>query len=291
MTNRKLKEMGFIPVVAYLLIVILFLAISFYLFERVDYAQYIYSVFPLFFLSRLSDRQRNDFLKITFRERQYKTIRLIENVLVTVPFALFLCWERCFLSIIPLIVISILFGLVNVKKAVSIVLPTPFSKHPFEFSIGFRNTFYLFPVPYYLTAMAIVHNNFNLGIVALVFLFFLICTFYFRSDNSYYVWIFNLSPTCFLRYKIKKAILYTFSLCLPILLSLSLFYWQNSWILLLGFLWGCIFLTMVIYAKYAAYPDDIGVSETLILVFSAVFPLMIFHFRNKAIEQLKTVLK
>ena len=295
MTNRKLKDMGFTPIVACLLIAGLFLAVSVTLFHRIGYAQYIYLVLPIPFLSRLSDRQRNDFLKTTFLERQYKTIRLTENLLITLPFALFLCWKQCFLASIPLVMISVLFSLVSGKKTFSFVLPTPFSKHPFEFSVGFRNTFYLFPVAYYLTAMAILHDNFNLGVVALGFIFIIIYTFYLRADNIYYVWIFNLSPTRFLLYKIKKAILYTFLLCVPILLSLSIFYFENSWILLLGFLLGCIFLTMVIYTKYATFPDDIGIGETILLLVSIVFPpilfVMIFYFRNKAIEKLNTVLE
>ena len=294
-TNRKLKSLGFTPIVAYLLIAGLFLMASALLFYRIEYAQYIYLIFPIPFLSRLSDRQRNDFLEVSFRERQYKMIRLVENLLITLPFALFLCWRQCFWAVIPLIAISVLFSMIRVKKIVSFVLPTPFSKHPFEFSVGFRNTFYLFPFAYYLTAMAILHDNFNLGVVALGFMLIIICTFYFRADNIYYVWIFNLSPSRFLFYKVKKAILYTFLLCVPILLIMSIFYIENSWILLLGFLLGCVFLTMVIFMKYVAFPDDIGIAETLLLAISAVFPpllfVMIFYFRNKAIENLNTVLE
>jgi hypothetical protein len=175
-----------------------------------------------------------------------------------------------------------------------LALPTPFSKHPFEFSVGFRNTFYLFPLAYYIAVMAIIHDNFNLGVAALGFVFIIVSGFYFRADNIYYVWNFNLSSSRFLRYKIKKALLYTFLLCVPILLSLSIFYLANAWILWLVFLLGSVFLTTVIFAKYATFPDDIGIGETLILVISVIFfPLlfiMIFYFRNKAIEKLNSVL-
>jgi hypothetical protein len=294
MTNRKLRAMGFTPIVAYLLIAGLFLAGSFSLFHKIDSAQYLYLIFPLPFFSHLSNRQRNDFLRVTFLECQYKIIRLMENMLVALPFVLFLCWEQCFLAIIPLLFISILYSLLKIKTFNHLVLPTPFSKHPFEFSVGFRNTFYLFPLAYYLTLMAILHDNFNLGVVALGFLMLIVCSFYFRADNIYYIWIFNLSPARFLRYKIKKAFFYTFLLSVPILLSMSVFYWENCWILWLGFLLGCVFLATVIFTKYATFPDDIGIGETIFLVISAVFfPLlfiMIFHFKNKAIEELNSVL-
>ena len=294
MANRKLKEMGFTPAVAYLLITGLFLAFSVLLFGKISYVQYIYWVVPLPFFSHLSNRQRNDFLKVNFLERQYKIIRLIENLLVAFPFALFLCWKQCFLAIIPLFISSILYSMLKTKRVGRFVLPTPFSKHPFEFSVGFRNTFYLFPLAYYLTAMAILHDNFNLGVIALGFVILIVCSFYFRADNVYYIWIFNLSPARFLRYKIKKALLYTFVLCAPILLSLNILYFENTWILWLVFLLGCMFLMTVIFTKYATFPDDIGIGEVLLLMVSAAFfPLlfvMIFYFKNKAIEKLNSVL-
>ena len=295
MANRKFRDMGFTPAVAYLLMAGLFLALSFSLFHKISFAQYIYFLFPVPFFSRLSHRQRNDFLKVNFLEYQYKTIRLMENLLAATPFVLFLCWKQCFLATIPLILISLLFSLLKINTSHSFVLPTPFSKHPFEFSVGFRNTFYLFPVAYYLAVMAVVHDNFNLGVIALGFVFITVYSFHFQADNSYYVWIFNLSPLHFLRYKIKKAVFYTFLLCVPVLLILSIFYPQNTWILLLGFLLGSLCLMLVIYAKYAAFPKEIGIMETLLIMVSiAFFPLLfviIFYFRNQAVEKLNTVLK
>jgi hypothetical protein len=295
MINRKLNEMGLVPAMAYLLMLSLFLAVSALLFERVNYAQYIYFILPLSFLPRLSDAQRTDFLKTIFFGRQYKTIRLIENLLIALPFALFLSWKHCFFAIIPLMTISVLFSLINIRQTFSFVLPTPFSKHPFEFSVGFRNIFLLFPIAYFLTIMAIMHDNFNLGAVAMGLMFLVVCTFYFRADNEYYVWIFNLSSSHFLHYKIKKAIVCTFSLCTPILLALGVFYFESSWILLLGLLLGILFLTMIIFAKYAAFPNDIGLGEMTAFTISAIFPpmlfVLIFYFRNRAIQKLNTILK
>ena len=294
MMNRKLREMGFIPAAAYLLVTGLFLALSYSLFEKIDYAQYIYLVFPVFFFARLSNRQRNDFLKTTFFERQYKMIRLAENLLIALPFALFLCWKHCFLAIIPLLVLSILYSILKIKSFIHLTLPTPFSKHPFEFCVGFRNTFYIFPIAYYVTVMAILHDNLNLGVVALGLVIIVVCGFYLRADNVFYIWTFSLSPSRFLRYKIKKALLFTFLLCVPILLILSIFHWEYCWVLGIVFLFGSLFLATVIFAKYAAFPNDIGIGETVILMTSALFfPLlfiMVFYFKHKAIEKLNSVL-
>ncbi|MBK7030860.1 MAG: hypothetical protein IPH45_17355 [Bacteroidales bacterium] len=43
-------------------------------------------------------------------------------------------------------------------------IPTPFSKHPFEFAVGFRKTFLAWLFAYFLTIMAISVGNFNLGV-------------------------------------------------------------------------------------------------------------------------------
>jgi hypothetical protein len=142
--------------------------------------------------------------------------------------------------------------------------------------------------------MAILHDNFNLGVVALGIVIFIVCCFYFITDNIYYIWIFSLSPTRFLNYKIKKALLYTSLLSAPILLSLSIFYWQSCWILWLGFLFGCLILVMFIFVKYAAFPNEIGMKE-LVLIGGAIvfFPLILIvpiYFRSKAIEKLKPIL-
>ena len=295
LTNRKLKDFGFNLIAGYLLIIASFLLLSFYLFHKVSYAQYVYLLFPLYFYIRLSNRERNDFLKINFPEWQYQKIRLTENLLITLPFALFLCWKHCFLVAAILLVNSILFSVIRIRKKISIVIPTPFSKNPFEFTVGFRNTFFLYPAAYYIATMAIVHNNFNLGVVALGIVIIIVCCFYFSADNAYYIWIFSLSPTRFLNYKIKKALLYTSFLSAPILLSLSIYYWQNCWILWLGFLLGCFVLVMFIFAKYAAFPNEIGMKE-LVLIGGAIvfFPLILIvpiYFRSKAIEKLKLILQ
>jgi len=293
MNSRKLREMGIHPAWACLLVVGLFLATSILLFERVTFAQYFYLFFPLSFLHNLSNVRRNDFLRTVFFERQYRIIRLIENLLVALPFVLFLFWQQYFFAIVLLIAISTLFSLINIRQAFSFMLPTPFFKHPFEFSVGFRSSFLFFPIIYYVVAMAILHDNFNLGAVALGVVFMVVSGFYFWADNEYYVWIFNCSPSHFLRYKIKKAIGYTFSLCVPILLALSVFYLESSWILWLVFLLGNLFLVMIIYAKYAAFPNDINLVKAffLLVIFPPSLFVLIFYFRYKAIQKLNTILK
>jgi len=294
LTNRKLKDFGFNIIAGYLLIIASFLLLSFYLFHKVSYAQYIYLLFPLYFFIRLSNRERNDFLKINFPEWQYQKIRIIENLLITLPFALFLCLKQGFLVAAILIVMSVLFSVIRIRKKITIVIPTPFSKHPFEFTVGFRNSFFLFPVAYYVATMAIVHNNFNLGVVSLGIVTGVVCCFYFFADNIYYIWIFSFSPSRFLNYKIKKALLYTSLLSAPVLLSLSVFDWQNCWILWLGFILGCLILVMFIFAKYAAFPNEVGIKEFVLIGGAIVcFPLILFipvYFRNKAIEKLKPIL-
>ena len=45
----------------------------------------------------------------------------------------------------------------------NLTIPTPFSKKPFEFSTGFRRSFFMFPIAYILTFIAIRVDNFNLA--------------------------------------------------------------------------------------------------------------------------------
>ncbi len=55
-----------------------------------------------------------------------------------------------------------------VRKFNSIALPTPFSKNPYEYTVGFRRHWWLVLCIYALTCISINANNFNLGLFSLV---------------------------------------------------------------------------------------------------------------------------
>jgi hypothetical protein len=222
-------------------------------------------------------------------------IRLLENLLVVLPFVIFLLYKQQFYPILILVSISVLMILINFKTSYHFTIPTPFHKRPFEFTVGFRNTFPLFLLAYGLTIIAVVVGNFNLGIFALMLIFLTVLSFYVKPENEYFVWSYSKTPAGFLFDKIKTAFLYVFYLCVPALLLLSLFFFEEFGILLLFTLLGYLYLTMIICAKYAAYPNEMNIAQVIIIVLSFVFPPLLLVFipflANQSIYKLNGLLR
>jgi hypothetical protein len=173
-------------------------------------------------------------------------------------------------------------------------LPTPFFKRPFEFSVGFRNTFYLFIIAYLLTFIAIFYDNFNLGVFALLMVIVIPFSYYLTPENDYFVWIFNCSPKQFLLTKIKTGILYSSMLSFPIALVLGYRYFTNIEVILLSIFLGYFYLIAMVLAKYASYPNEIGFPEVTIIITSLFFPPMLFaiipYFFIRSTKRLTSIL-
>ena len=297
MTKRKLSD-GSRPIVGYLLalfILLVFVGVSVLLLSnKLTYAPYIYAFVSLFFTLKLSEIKRNDFLKIHFGDKQYRKVRILENLIVALPFFIFLVYKQHFYLTIVLVAITILIALLSFKVTYNITIPTPFYKKPFEFTVGFRNTFFMFFIAYGLAIIAIKVDNFNLGVFALGVVFFTIWIYYLKPENEYFVWSYSCTPAKFLFAKIKIAILFSFCLCLPVLILLSVFYFEY-----IGVLLGCIFLgflyqTTLILAKYSAYPEEIGIIQGILFAIGLFPPMLIVIiplFARQSVNKLKDFLK
>ena len=297
MTKRKLSD-GSRPIVGYLLalfILLIFVGFSMLLLSsKLTYAPYIYAFISLSFTLKLSEIKRNDFLKIHFGDKQYRKVRILENLIIAMPFFVFLVYKQYFYLAIVLVAITILIALLSFKVTYNITIPTPFYKTPFEFTVGFRNTFFMFFIAYGLAIIAIKVDNFNLGIFALGIVFLTILGYYLKPENEYFVWSYSCTPAKFLFTKIKIALLFSFCLCLPLLILLSVFYFEH-----IGVLLGCTFLafmyqTTLILAKYSTYPEEMGIIQMIIFAIGLFPPMLIViipWFAHKSANKLKIFLK
>ncbi len=166
--NRKITDFGFPLLLGYILILLVFILLSKYLFKNTEFAIYAYGLIALSFVSKLNEPKRNDFLKSVFKKNTYKKLRLIENFIYCLPFTIFLLYEKQFMFSVILNLFAIIFTLFNFSTNVNATIPTPFSKKPFEFTIGFRRTFYIFPIAYFLTYISVTVENFNLGVFSIL---------------------------------------------------------------------------------------------------------------------------
>ncbi len=294
MLNRHLRAFGLYPILGYLLAILLFIGGSFYIFSKTEYAAYIYAFFALSPLTLLSETKRTDFLKSCFPAKDYLKIRIAENLLVTLPFLLFLAFKNEWLVLLALALIAALMARFHFNNQFNYTLPTPFYKRPFEFIVGFRTTIGVIGFAYFLTIMGISVGNFNLGIFSLLVIFLTSFSFYAQPDSQFLVWIFSNTSRSFLIDKIKTGMAYVTVLALPILVGLGYFFLEKWNILLVFWGLGYLYLLTIILAKYAAFPRAMNLPESIFIVASIFFPpfllFVIPFFYRRSIKNLNTVL-
>lgn len=295
MISRQLKEAGFNPVLGISLLVIGFSAFSRFLFQKTEYAGYIYVFTALSVIVKLSERKRAEFLKISFKDLGWMKIRLAENLIAAVPFVVFLCYKQLFLFAFLLMILVSLMAITSFRTRFNSTIPTPFSGKPFEFTVGFRNTFYLFLGIYILTFIAIKVDNFNLGVFSMLLVFAFSMSYYAKPEDELFVWIHSLTPKEFLFEKMKPALKYSTLLNLPVIIALGIFYPFDLHFIGLFLLLGYLFLICMILAKYSVYPNEMNLVEVILIAFCVAFsPLLLIiipYFYSKSMKSLNHLLK
>jgi len=277
--SRRFREAGFNPLFAAIFLVSIFVGASFFLFKYVDRAPYIFSGIAFFLTTLTSNKSKSDFLSSTFKDTLGKQIELAEKMLVLTPFVVFLLCKLEFILTGSLILITCTSFLMRFGFSGGKSIPTPFSKHPFEFAVGFRRLFWLLLPIYGLTCIAMMYDNYNLGVFSLLAVIAVVINFYNEVEDELFVWNFSKSVNQFLGYKIRIGLIYATSLVLPILIALLVFYLSNWWVTLAFLVVGLAFLSTYIVAKYAAFPQRINFVDGLVIMICIPLPvLLIFIF-------------
>jgi hypothetical protein len=272
MTNRKMRDAGLNPVLGYFLALIVLVFLPEFIYKKEEWGKYLLILICLGLQFQLLEKNRNEFLLSTFGVNQKIKIRILENLVFCLPFVLFLASKNQFLEAIILFLCSIGLAFASFQADFTLTIPTPFSKRPFEFSTGFRKTFFLFLIAYALTVIAIHVDNLNLGLFALFMVFLTSLTYYLKPEPPYYVWIHAESPRRFLVNKLRRASINAAFLAAPIFISLWIVYPADLKLILGSFLVGLLFLVTVILAKYAAYPAEMNLISALLLFMNLYFP-------------------
>lgn len=295
MINRMFKEMGISPAFAYLIFFVGFSGISLFLFYKTSLAPYFYLLIFSSLSLKLSETKRTEFLKFTYKDNFYKRIRLLENLLLALPFFVFLLYKLEFLVALCLLVVAGLTSLIQIKSLGNFTTPTPFSRKPFEFLVGFRKTIFIFPFIYLLTGIAVYIGNFNLGIFSMLLVFVVILNFFSQPEEEYFVWIFNQNPKLFLLCKIRISIQYSTVLMLPSFTVLIVAFYSDFLIIALFLFIAYLFVITVVVAKYSTFPKEMSIMQGFLFVISIFFPpLLLFvipYFYSLSLKQLNTYLK
>lgn len=292
---RRMNEFGIHPVVAILLLLVVFLIGSVILFSKTDHSKWAYLLIGLSVVTSLSDFERIVRLKSIFRKVDFLKIRLIENGLLLIPFTIYLFFEQNYLVGIILLSAGLLLAPFSSRIPSSFVIPTPFKKIPFEFIVGFRKTILVILLSYFVCAKAIQVGNFNLGIASLGLLILISLSFYIKPEEYHFVWIYSKNVKGFLVKKLLDSYLCCSIIMSPIILSLSIAFFDKTWIVFLIMMVGLIFLSTIILAKYARFPKELNLPEAILFSMCFWFPplllvvLPIFYIH--ANRNLKTILE
>ncbi len=295
MVNRHLSDFGIHPALGYLLMAIIFSGFTAYLFYVSSFASYVYALLALGFSSLLSEAGRTGFLKQHFSKQQFLIIRCVENITVVLPFIVGLLIYQEWLLALGVLIISAALSYTSIERNLNIVIPTPFYKYPFEFTIGFRKNYPVIILAGFLMVMAVLYDNANLGLFAVALVLLVCLIFYLQSETVYLVWIHALSPPQFLFHKVTLALLYATLLCLPFAAVMLTFFMGHAGYLAVIYILGIIYLVTVVLGKYAFFPAPLNIPQGLLMAFSFWFPPMLLfllpYFYKRSVRQLKPVLQ
>jgi hypothetical protein len=294
--SRIIDEFGIPSLIGLVLSPFVFYFISNVFFERLEYANYLYSLIALILVSKFGEKNRNDFLKNTFTSNRYRTIRLLENTIISIPFFAYLIYKQSYWEALVLLIVSIIIFQLNRNNTFTSVIPTPFSKKPFEFIVGFRKTFWVFPIAYFLTYISISVGNFNLGIFSFLIVMLTTLSYYSEPEPIFYVWIYSVNSKGFLNDKIKTAIIFNLLLVAPIIIALLLRFSISDIDLIIIFsLTGILFVISNLLGKYSLFPSKIKLNQAIIIGLCVISPPMLLiiipYFYNKSTKSLNKYLK
>lgn len=292
--SRKMKAFGLNPIIGTVVAPFLFVTFSWLLFKKLAFSEFIYPLIPLYIITVNNNTEKSRFLNSYFSYYQNKLITLIENLVISFPFVIYLLFMQYFLHAVIVFMISMLFAFINTSKKMNNKLPTPFSKRPFEFPIGFRKSLLLIGIAAILMIIAIKVQNFNFAIVVLGFMFLVPLAFYSHQEPKYYVQVFNDRPTQFLWRKSKTAVYFLLIFTLPFSIVVLLFFSSSYLAILSVNIIGVILILISIIAKYSSYPKNMSIPDSILLAVSICIPPLLFltvpKLYNKSIKQLTAIL-
>ena len=292
--NRHLTDFGTHPLLGYVFSILIFTGFTAYLWYVSSYAPYIYALLGLSMTSMLSDTARVNFMKQCFSKKEFLQIRAVENLLLVLPFVLGLFVTGQWLLGFAIVVLGLLLSFISVNSSPNIVFPTPFSRHPFEFVVGFRKNLLVFLFAAFLLVMAILYTNANLGLFAVALVMLVCLLFYIASEPSYLVWVHHMTPAAFLWHKIKLAVLNVTILAIPFIVVYAIFFPEQSQFLLIVYPLGVAYLVTALLGKYAFFPSTMNLPQGLLMAFSFWFPPMLLflipYFYRRSLQQLNPIL-
>lgn len=292
--RRQIEDTGLPFVIGLFLLILLYVALYFITIQYPQYAPLVLVYASIALLYKLTNPNRVDFLKNIFTKQRFLTIRLAENTTCVLPFILIPIYEKEWWLAAFLVVLSLIFTIISIRRIEIRNLPTPFRSSAFEFIIFFRRLWLLLIICYTLACISIYYDNINLPIVLSGVVILMVLGAYDIIEDEYIIWNNARSASSFIKNKIhvgslQLSILIAPFMLLMILFGTSLFFW-----IVLCWISGLLLLILVILMKYAAYPRSVGITEAIGCMVIVMMPLLLVaaypYYYKKAVRNLKKYL-
>ncbi len=292
--RRQIEDIGLPFAIGLFLLVLLYVAIYFITIQYPQYTPLILGYASISFLYKLTNPNRVDFLKNIFTRQQFLTIRIAENTGCILPFLPIAIYERAWLLVALLVVLSMIFTIISIRRVEIRNIPTPFRSSAFEFVIFFRRLWLLLVICYTLACISIYYDNINLPIVLLGIVILTALSAYDIIEDEYLVWNIAFSASGFIKNKIRIGCIQLSLLIAPFILLLLLFGMSMLFWGVLCWISGLLLLILVILMKYAAYPRSVGITEAIGCMIIAMMPLLLIaaypYYYKKAVQNLEKYL-
>ncbi|HRI00268.1 MAG TPA: hypothetical protein PK006_04375 [Saprospiraceae bacterium] len=293
---RSLRDWGFSPLLSLFLIPIIGILFVFYIQYKTEYPGPVLIVLGTVLINGVNQKQKLDFLRNSLGDKLLGKIRLIEGLLIVIPLGLIcLLWLKDGISAMILLCIGVLQSLVRVDFFPKISFPSLYALWPFEFTVGFRKTWFI--LLFGLSLVFIAHQSENVNLVFLSILLGSICfiSFYAEPEHEYYVWIFNTTINRFLLIKIWTAFVCS-SLYYLVILGLSFLCFNKiEFPVLILIAFSYLILFEMILSKYANFPHPISIPDSILLIISIIVPPFVIFtipfFYKKSVRHLKSWLQ
>ena len=292
--DRWIKDIG-LPVWAGLTLgIAAFVSGNLLLFYKTSLAPYLLMVAAAMLLTMFGRPEKIKFLKATYPELVFRKIRLVECLVPTLPFLLVLGVVQAFIPMALLLFFAIWMAFTEGVRRNTFPLPTPFGNKPFEFLVGFRQTFVWLLAVHGLLAVGLVVDNVNLSLFSLALVFATTLLYYGQPEERYWVWLHTDRAKDFLWQKLKTAWQQSIVLAAPNALILIGFYPAYWYIVLAIIVIGMICLSCFVLGKYINYPQTMTVAQSIVLGLGLFMPLLLFwllpFFYRKSVLKLKAIL-
>lgn len=248
----------FHPVLGAILAVAIFAAVSFVWFEKVPYSGWSFSGIAFLLLMELQAANSNKFLAQHVTRQVYFKSKLVENMLLILPFLVTLILKHEYIPATVLSIITFPYSRYNFKIARPKLraLKSPYPAHSLEWHNSFRSFVIVYLLHVLLLVPGIISHNFYVYMVPFFLLLFFLNTVYAVLEDKSYIWLYRNSASSFLFKKAKTMATSYFSTVTLFLISGLVFYPSQIGMLALCTIAGFICLLGSIFIKYHFYPGE-----------------------------------